>query len=914
MSRQKNTREREVLVTAIMPVFNAKAYLDAAVGSVLHQTIGKDRIRLILVDDGSTDGSGGICDRFAEKYPDTVAVVHKENGGPSSARNAGIPFIQGRYVTFPDSDDILAGDAMEKMCAFMDEHPEADVCCIPIRLFGHKSGDHSLNYKFEGGTRLVDVSKPENADCILLSGAAALYRAEAARSMSFDPRLRSMEDARENLRILMKDPHLGLVADTVYRYRKHGHSLVDNQTLDRSWYVPYLKLFSEWALDTAEERFGSVPGFVQHAVMYHLQWKLLLPHMREGVLSKEEENEFRNTLNRVVGRIDDGVILAQRKLEAEHKLHALRIKYGHAPEIVFSETGERIDGMPVGDAVLRFGQTVAEKAAGMRAVLEFAEEDARTGRITLEGHHLLYGGLEDEEVKPYLIVNGRAVECERIDRSREEVVSLDERIAVRVGFRADLPLETGASEIRSALLMRGLLVPKVCVECGKHFPLSAEYENMRAYVGGRMLALEHGSLMARKIPAWFGRAAWECALLRELWKKNGLGGRKAVAGRLAYHFLSPFKRRRLWIVSDRIMKADDNGEAFFRYLMEHRPKHTRILFAISKKSPDAARLKRIGPCVDAMSFRHKLLHLLCDVNISSQADAMTVNPFVGHDAALRDLLERPRFVFLQHGITKDDVSEWLGKTNMNISGFVTAAGPEYRSIRDGAYGYPPERIWLTGFPRYDLLREKMDQEKTIVVMPTWRKYLMASRDNNTGRWKAFAGYEQSAYVRFYEGMFMDERLLDGLEKLGYRLVFFPHPNIRLSDVMIRTDPRVRVLSSEAVYRDVFGTACMVVTDYSSAVFDFAYLHKPLIYCQFDREEFFSGAHLYTKGYFDYERDGFGEVERDLDSTVDRILEYAGNGCRMKDLYSKRVDGFFAYRDRENSRRVLDRILAMREGS
>ena len=913
MSRQRSAREGEILVTAIMPVFNAKAYLDAAVGSVLHQTIGKDRILFVLVDDGSTDGSGELCDRYAEKYPDSVTVVHKENGGPSSARNAGIPFIRGRYVTFPDSDDILAGDAMEKMCAFMDTHPEADVCCIPIRLFGHKSGEHPLNYKFESGTRLVDVSKPENADCILLSGAAALYRADAARSMVFDSRLLHAEDAKVNMTIFLKNPRLGIISDTVYHYRKHGKSIIDGKELDKRTYIPYLKLFSEWALDTAEKRFGSVPGFVQHAVMYDLQWKFLLPHMRKGVLSEEEETEFRNDLNRVIGRIDDGVILAQRRLEAEHKLHALRIKYGHAPETAFSETGERIGGMPVGDAVLRFGQTVAEKASGMRAVLEFAEEDARTGRITLEGYHVLYGGLEDEEVKPYLIVNGRAVECERTDRSREESTALDERIAVRAGFRMSLPSESGAMEIRPALLIRGLLVPKECMECGKHFPLSTEYENMRAYVGGRMLSLEHGRLFVRRIPAWIGRTAGECALLFEIWKKNGLGGRKAVAGRLAYHFLSPFKRRKLWIVSDRIKKADDNGEAFFRYLMEHRPKHTRILFAISKKSPDAARLKRIGPCVDSMSFRHKLLHLLCDVNISSQADAMTVNPFVGHDAALRDLLERPRFVFLQHGITKDDVSEWLGKPNMNISGFVTAAGPEYRSIRDGAYGYSPERIWLTGFPRYDLLREKTHPEKTIVVMPTWRKYLMASRDNNTGRWKAFAGYERSAYVRFYEGLFTEERLLDGLEKLGYRLVFFPHPNIRLSDVTIRTDPRVRVLSSEAVYRDVFETASMVVTDYSSAVFDFAYLHKPLIYCQFDREEFFSGAH-YKKGYFDYDRDGFGEVERDLDSTVDRILEYAGNGCRIKELYAKRVDGFFAYRDSENSRRVLDRILAMREGS
>ena len=104
-----------------------------------------------------------------------------------------------------------------------------------------------------------------------------------------------------------------------------------------------------------------------------------------------------------------------------------------------------------------------------------------------------------------------------------------------------------------------------------------------------------------------------------------------------------------------------------------------------------------------------------------------------------------------------------------------------------------------------------------------------------------------------------------------------------------------------------------MTDYSSAVFDFAYLRKPVVYCQVDREEFFSGEHMMTAGYFDYDRDGFGEVERDLASTVERILEYAEGGCRMKDLYRERVDGFFAFRDRQNCERVLNRILSM-EGS
>ena len=119
-----------------------------------------------------------------------------------------------------------------------------------------------------------------------------------------------------------------------------------------------------------------------------------------------------------------------------------------------------------------------------------------------------------------------------------------------------------------------------------------------------------------------------------------------------------------------------------------------------------------------------------------------------------------------------------------------------------------------------------------------------------------------------------------------------------------------MLGPETAYRDVYAESALVVTDYSSAVFDFVYLRRPVIYTQFDREEFFGGTHVYTEGYFDYERDGFGEVETDLESTVDRIIEYMASGCRMKEKYRERADHFFAFDDRENCRRVYEKIMGM----
>jgi Glycosyltransferases involved in cell wall biogenesis len=107
-------------LTIIIPVYNTKEYLPQCVESVLNQSY--TDFELILVDDGSTDGSGAICDAYAEK-DDRLFVFHKANGGVSSARNMGLEYARGVWVFFLDSDDSLPSQAIESLMA----HSESDV-------------------------------------------------------------------------------------------------------------------------------------------------------------------------------------------------------------------------------------------------------------------------------------------------------------------------------------------------------------------------------------------------------------------------------------------------------------------------------------------------------------------------------------------------------------------------------------------------------------------------------------------------------------------------------------------------------------------------------------------------------------------------------------------------------------------
>ena len=105
--------EETLLFSVIVPVYNGEAYLEPCVESLLAQTFG--RFELLLVDDGSTDGSPAICDAFAGRDP-RVRVIHKPNGGHTSARNAGLEGSRGEYVVFLDSDDWLEPDTLA-VCA-----------------------------------------------------------------------------------------------------------------------------------------------------------------------------------------------------------------------------------------------------------------------------------------------------------------------------------------------------------------------------------------------------------------------------------------------------------------------------------------------------------------------------------------------------------------------------------------------------------------------------------------------------------------------------------------------------------------------------------------------------------------------------------------------------------------------------
>jgi CDP-glycerol glycerophosphotransferase (TagB/SpsB family) len=106
------------------------------------------------------------------------------------------------------------------------------------------------------------------------------------------------------------------------------------------------------------------------------------------------------------------------------------------------------------------------------------------------------------------------------------------------------------------------------------------------------------------------------------------------------------------------------------------------------------------------------------------------------------------------------------------------------------------------------------------------------------------------------------------------------------------------------YKKAFREGALLLTDYSSVAFDFAYLGKPVIYTRFDEDQVYGGQHIFTKIYISAEKDGFGPVVKSYDSTIKELLKSVKNGFVMSEKYQMRVKNFYFHHDRENCARLL----------
>lgn len=377
-------------------------------------------------------------------------------------------------------------------------------------------------------------------------------------------------------------------------------------------------------------------------------------------------------------------------------------------------------------------------------------------------------------------------------------------------------------------------------------------------------------------------------------RKTATGSDRAVS---ALARAEPIRRlfAGAWVLMDRDVNCNDNAEHLFRYLRKRR-RDINAWFVVEKDSPGWKRLRAEGfkRLIPYGSTLWRALCLNARFLVSSHADRYVSNPFVLSNGEKL----RWRFVFLQHGVTKDDISRWLN--SKDIAGMVASTVDEYASIAgdNSPYILSSKEVALTGMPRYDVLAKNAagcgaGRRRSITFMPTWRQFLAGKAVGQSNRRDLNPEFFGSEFLHRWLEFLQSDELKETAQEHGCTITFMPHPNLEgyLPEITLPVHVEV-VTYADVNVQDVIARSAVVVTDYSSIAFDAAVVHRPVVYYQFDRDRVFGGGHLTRPGYFSYKNDGFGPVAEELGGVLDALRATLEGGVDPAPEYLERIERTF----------------------
>lgn len=209
------------LISVIVPVYNCEKYIESCINSILDQDY--HELELILVDDGSTDASGNLCDEYAAQDK-RIKVLHGKNSGVSAARNKGIQMAEGKWYSFVDADDYLDRDMYSTLIAFQKKTGAEIVQCgyrrieNDLEVFSTNSSDQYIQNTKEAVKCLIEGKLFSNALW------TKLFNKKVIDNISFDENLKINEDILFNFKAFMQAKKIAYIAQAKYNYVVHEDS------------------------------------------------------------------------------------------------------------------------------------------------------------------------------------------------------------------------------------------------------------------------------------------------------------------------------------------------------------------------------------------------------------------------------------------------------------------------------------------------------------------------------------------------------------------------------------------------------------------------------------------------------------------------------------------------------------------
>ena len=218
------------LISVIIPFYNVEKYIEECILSVLGQDY--KNLEILFVNDGSTDGSAKIIEKYA-KIDERITIINKKNGGASSARNVGMDVATGEYVLFVDSDDFIAKDMISHLYSLSVEHDADDVSCKSLAFWDHlPHAKENVNFKVYNNKKeiLSELLSNKNME---IAVTRRLYKKDVLEGLHFDEDCIMYEDMIFLYELYLKTNKLVESESILYFYRQREGSLMHAKYTDR---------------------------------------------------------------------------------------------------------------------------------------------------------------------------------------------------------------------------------------------------------------------------------------------------------------------------------------------------------------------------------------------------------------------------------------------------------------------------------------------------------------------------------------------------------------------------------------------------------------------------------------------------------------------------------------------------------
>jgi len=782
-------------------------------------------------------------DIYKESHPDNVFIINDR---------LSVSDIKGKYIHFICDYKKYSEKAFKSADAFFSQNPD-----VNIVKFGETTETMDLKAKFNVSLR--DLSQ-------------VVFKRELLNDTVLNEILADGLDFYHMIRLIAEETRLGIVNANFHIYAMDHVS--------KEWLENRVNQYRKILDDFPDSR------FIQHAIVYDLM----------VIMVNKQTNDIFDTPNDIVAKItdilndiDDNIIKKHDNVKKAVKSFMLYLK---RREFSYQIKKDKV--------FLKTGKYVINGLHGHSIALDII--DIKDGYLNLSG---AFTSSSYPESLDFEAVVKKPDGSREIYRGLKNIYPTTERATVRyLGmewiynpcFDFEIPLENHENiKISFRVIFHENGDEKVLNVKRLNFKL---YSNLSKYsnylVKDKRIVLYRDEAIHVVDYSFIFRLKLELKSMKNIITSGERNAWYSIFIRLCYFALYLFwKNRRIWIFADRRLIADDNAKHLFKYALKQNDE-VRKYYVLEKDSGDFADMKKISKnIVEYDSLRHKMLYLYAEKFISSHSGNVVTNPFHDDNQRLFSGLTSIERCFLQHGITIHDVSYVLRKYRQNFYLVVTASDKERQSMMHPNYNYKEGIIQTLGFPRYDNLSND-DLKKQILFMPTWRKSILSKED-----------LLNSSYFKRINDFFNNEKIMKLLDENGYKIMFKPHFEL-LEYCHLFDMPDTVVLSTEESYQELFNKSKILITDYSSVFFDFAYLKKPVIYYREDNEVFH-----YDEGYFDFESMGFGDLIYDEDELVRKIEGYLADDCRMEEKYIHRVDTFFKFTDKNNCKRVYDRLYEIK---